>query len=155
MLWTQNQIEEAAKEFNAELANTPDHPQALIYLADVDIKLSDTVGAQTLLERAIRIDPQIALAHLDLGIVYAGLGRRTEALREMKIAEEQNPNDQNVHWRLGRFYHEDGNKTEARVEFDKTRNLQKTSDETVFKKLKQAQAKGQPADPAQSLPANN
>jgi len=155
VLWTQNQIEEAAKEFNAELANTPDHPQALIYLADVEIKLSDTVGALTLLERAIRIDPKIALAHLDLGIVYAGLGRRTEALREMTIAEEQNPNDQNVHWRLGRFYQEDGNKTEARVEFDKTRNLQKTSDETVFKKLKQAQAKGQPADRAQSVPANN
>ena len=75
--------------------------------------------------------------------VYAGLGRRTEALREMKIAEEQNPNDQNVHWRLGRFYQEDGKKAEAKAEFDKTRNLQKASDNTVFKKLTEAQAKGQ------------
>lgn len=155
VLWAQNRIEEAAKEFSAELANTPDHPQALIYLADVDIKLSDTAGALTLLEKAIRLDPRVALAHLDLGIVYASLGRRTEALREMKIAEEQNPNDQNVHWRLGRFYQEMGEKVEAKAEFDKTRNLEKTSDETVFKKLNEAQAKGQPAGKAQSVSANN
>jgi predicted Zn-dependent protease len=155
VLWTQNHIEEAAKEFSAELANTPDHPQALIYLADVDIKLSDTPGALTLLEKAIRIDPKIPLGHLDLGIVYADLDRKTEALREMKIAEEQNPNDQNVHWRLGRFYQEVGNRVEAKVEFDKTRNLHKSSDETVFKKLNEAQAKGQPPDHAQSGPSNN
>jgi tetratricopeptide (TPR) repeat protein len=155
LLWTQNQIEAAAKEFSAELANTPNHPQALIYLADVDIKLSETTGVLTLLEKAIRIDPSIALGHLDLGIVYASLGRKTEALREMKIAETQTPDDQNVHWRLARFYQEVGKKVEAKAEFDKTRNLQKTSDETVFKKLDEAQAKGQPTDQAQRVPANN
>ena len=155
VLWTQNQIEESAKEFSAELANTPGHPQALIYLADVDIKLSDTAGALTLLEKAIRIDPKIALGHLDLGIVYASVGRKTEALREMKIAEDQNPNDQNVHWRLGRFYQEAGKIVEAKAEFDKTRNLQKSSDETVFKKLNEAQAKDQPSGQVQSVPANN
>jgi predicted Zn-dependent protease len=155
VLWTQNQIEEAASEFKAELANTPDHPQALSYLADVDIKLSDTVDAQPLLEKAIRLDPKIALGHLDLGIVYAELGRRTEALREMKIAEEQNPSDQKVHWRMGRFYQEEGKKAEAKAEFDKTRTLQKTFDESVFKKLKDAQKKGQPDDQAQSVPVNN
>jgi tetratricopeptide (TPR) repeat protein len=155
VLWTQNQIEEAAKEFSAELANAPDHPQALIYLADVNIKLSDAAGALTLLEKAVRIDPTIALGHLDLGIVYAGLGRRTEALREMKIAEAQTPNDQNVHWRLGRLYQEEGKKVEAKDEFDKTRNLEKSADDTVFKKLKEAQAKGQAVDPVQSVPATN
>jgi len=153
VLWTQNQIEEAAKEFRSELANTPDHPQALVYLADVDVKLSDTAGALPLLEKAIRIDPRIALGHLDLGIIYASLGRRTEALREMKIAEEQTPNDKDVHWRLGRFYQEAGGKAEAKAEFDKTRNLQKAADESVFKKLKDAQVKSQPSDKAQSAPA--
>jgi len=155
VLWTQNQIEEAAKEFSAELANTPDHPQALVYLADVDIKLSDTTDALTLLEKAIRLDPSIALGHLDLGIVYADLGRQTEALREMKIAEEQTPNDQNVHWHLARYYKEVGKGTEAKTEFDKTRSLQKAADESVFKKLKEAQAKGQAAGQVQSVPANN
>jgi tetratricopeptide (TPR) repeat protein len=155
VLWTQNQIEEAAKEFSAELANAPDHPQAMIYLADVDIKLSDTTGAQPLLEKAIRIDPRIALGHLDLGIVYASLGRKTEALREMKIAEEQTPNDQNVHWRLGRFYQASGRKDEAKAEFEKTRGLQKAADATVFNKLHEAQAKGKPAEEAPGAPTAN
>jgi tetratricopeptide (TPR) repeat protein len=155
MLWTQNHIEEAAKEFSAELANTPDHPQALVYLADVDLKLDDTTDALTLGEKGIRLDPSIALGHLDLGLVYASLGRQTEALREMKIAEEQTPNDQNVHWRLARYYKDLGKAAEAKAEFDKTRSLQKAADESVFKKLEEAQAKGQPADKAQSVPAEN
>jgi tetratricopeptide (TPR) repeat protein len=155
VLWTQNNIEDAAKEFSAELENTPDHPQALIYLADVDIKLTDTASALPLLENGIRIDPGIALGHLDLGIVYASLDRKTEALREMKIAEKQNPNDQNVHWQLGRFYKKEGQGVEAKAEFDKTRNLQKAVDESVFSKLKKAPAKGQPTDQTQSIPANN
>ncbi len=155
LLWTQNQIEEAAKEFRSELANTPDHPQAWMYLADVNIKLSDTADALTPLEKATRIDPTIALGHLDLGIVYASLGRNAEALREMKIAERQNPNDQNVHWRLGRFYKEAGKSVEAKAEFDKTHNLQKAADESVFKKLNEAQAKGQPGDTPQTAPAVN
>jgi len=155
VLWTQNHIDEAAKEFSAELVNTPDHPQALIYLADVDIKLSDTAGAQPLLEKAIRIDPRITLGHLDLGIVYAEQGRGTEALREMKVAEEQTPDDQNVHWRLARYYKEVGKAAEAKAEFDKTRSLQKSADESVYKKLGETQAKGQPTDKTQSVPANN
>jgi tetratricopeptide (TPR) repeat protein len=155
VLWTQNHIEEAAKEFSAELENTPDHPQALIYLADVDIKLSDMGAAQPLLEKAIRIDPKITLGHLDLGIVYAELGRGTDALREMKIAEEQTPDDQNVHWRLARYYKEAGKAAEAKAEFDKTRSLQKAAGESVYKKLGETEAKGQPTDKSRSVPANN
>jgi hypothetical protein len=73
----------------------------------------------------------------------------------MKIAEKQTPNDQNVHWRLGRFYQEEGKKVEAKAEFDETRKLQKVADETVFKKLSESQPKGQPTDKAQTVPAEN
>lgn len=152
VLWTQNRLEEAAKEFTAELANTPDHPQALIYLADVDIKLDDLTTAQPLLERAIRSDPRIELAHLDLGIIYASRGRKIEALREMKTAEQQNPNDQNVHWRLARFYKSIGNNEAAKVEFDKTRSVQKAADESIFNKLQQAPDRGKTPSPEIDTP---
>lgn len=152
VLWTQNRLEEAAKEFTAELANTPDHPQALIYLADVDIKLDNLATAQPLLERAIRSDPRIELAHLDLGIIYAGRGRKIEALREMKTAEQQNPNDQNVHWHLARFYKSIGNNEAAKVEFDKTRSVQKAADESIFIKLQQAQDRGKTPSPEIDTP---
>ena len=152
LLWGLMQYEEAAQEFQAELANNPDHAQALAYLADTDMRLSHPEAASGLLEKAIRLDPKIELAHLDLGILYSDAGRKDDALRELKIAEKLSPDDQNVHYRLGLFYQSMGRKDEAKAEFDKTRGLQKAADATVFKKLHEAQAKGKPAEEAPDAP---
>jgi Flp pilus assembly protein TadD len=81
-----------------------------------------------------------------LGALYSDAGRKEDALRELKIAEKLRPNDQNVHWRLGRFYQKMGRKDEAKIEFDKTRSLVNTADDTTFKKLHPtAEAPGAPA----------
>jgi tetratricopeptide (TPR) repeat protein len=147
LLWRLMQLEEAAQEFQAELANNPNHGQALAYLADTEMKLGHPEAALPPLEKAVRVAPTIPLAHLDLGILYSDAGRRDEALRELKIAEKLSPDDQNVHWRLGRFYQATGRKDEAKTEFDKTKSLQKAADETTFKKLHPtAGAPGVPAD---------
>jgi tetratricopeptide (TPR) repeat protein len=146
LLWGLMQYDEAAQEFQAELANNPDHAQALAYLADTDMRLSHPEAAPPLLAKAIRIDPGIELAHLDLGVLNADAGHKEDALRELKIAERLTPNDQNVHWRLARFYQASGRKDEAKLEFDKTRSLQKADDATVLRKLHEAQDKGKPAE---------
>lgn len=142
LLWGLMQYDEAAEEFKSELANNPDHVQALTYLADTEMKLAHPEAALPLLEKAIKIDPRIELAHLDLGILYSDAGRKDDALRELNLAARLNPGDVNVHWRLARFYQAAGKKVEAKAEFDKTRNLQKAADETIFKKLHEAQVKG-------------
>ncbi len=145
LLWGLLKFDEAAKEFQAELDNNPDHAQALTYLGDCDMQLGHPEAATPLLEKAIRIDPKIEQAHLDLGVLYDNAGRRDDAMRELKIAERLNPQDQAAHWRLARFYKAMGRNEEARVEFEKTRNLQKASDQSVLNKLHQAQEKGKPA----------
>jgi len=142
LLWGLLQFDEAAKEFQAELGNNPDHALALTYLGDCDIQLGHPELASPMLEKAIRIDSKIEIAHLDLGILYSDAGRKEGALRELKAAERLNPEDQNVHWRLARFYKAMGKNEEAKIEFDKTRSLQKASDQSVFTKLHQAQDKG-------------
>ena len=152
LLWRQMKYEEAAQEFQLELANNPDHDQALAFLADADMRLSHPEAAPPLLEKAIRLDPKIELAHLDLGILYGDAGRKDDALRELKIAEKLSPDDQNVHYRLGRFYQAAGRKDEAKVEFDKTRSLQKAADATIFNKLHEAQQKGKPAEEMPDAP---
>jgi len=148
LLWTQSQYAEAASEFQAELANNPDHLLAMTYLGNTQMQLENREAAIPLLEKAIRIDPGTELAHLDLGILYNDSGRRDDGLRELKIAERLSPGDEDVHWRLGRFYQAAGRKDEAKVEFDKTRSLQKAVDDSLVKKLHDAQVRGKAAEQA-------
>jgi tetratricopeptide (TPR) repeat protein len=146
LLWAQLKFDDAAKELEAELTNNPNHAQALTYLADCHIQLNDSVPALPLLEKAVRLDSRIELAHVDLGVLYANSGKSDDALRELKTAERLDPTDQNVHWRLGRFYKSIGKKTEAEVEFQKTRSLQKAADKSIFDKLHSAQEKHEKAN---------
>jgi tetratricopeptide (TPR) repeat protein len=143
LLWRAKQFSEAAQEFNAELAIDPDDPQALTYLADTDMHSGMDKAAAPLLERAIRIDPQLELAHLDAGILYSNAGRKAEALREFKSSEKLSPSDVQVHWRLARFYQSTGNKQEAQIEFEKTRNIDKTAKDraTLLNQLHDAGSK--------------
>jgi tetratricopeptide (TPR) repeat protein len=145
LLWTQRQYPEAASEFQAELANDPDHIQAMIYLGDTQIRLKHPEEARPLLEKALRFDAGRELAHLDLGILYADVGRYDDALREMMEAARLAPEDVNVHWRLGRLYRSMGRKDEAKAEFDKASSITKAADDAVVNKMDGAHAKGRPA----------
>jgi tetratricopeptide (TPR) repeat protein len=144
LLWKLKQYTEAAHEFEAELANVPNHVQALAYLGDAEMRLQDPQATPHLLE-AIRIEPGMKLAHLDLGILYSDAGRRDDALRELREAAALSPNDVDVHWRLGRLYQAAGMKDEAKAEFDKTRNLQKAADSPIPSEPHDAQNKTRPA----------
>jgi tetratricopeptide (TPR) repeat protein len=125
LLWTQMQYPEAVQEFQAELDNTPDYTQAMLYLADADIRLNRNDDARSLLEKVVKSNPEISMGHLDLGIVYADAGRKEDALREFRAASALKPNDVNVHMRLGRLYRSMGKTAEAKVEFDKASSLNK------------------------------
>jgi tetratricopeptide (TPR) repeat protein len=155
LLWSQNQFEEAANEFKAELENVPDNAQALAFLADADMQIGKSEEALPLVEKAIRIDPRIERAHLDRGILQADANKREEALREFKAAEKLAPDDPNVHWRMARLYQSMGMKQQARIEFDKTSSLHKAENATIFSKLKAAQEKGKPAEEPTPLPADS
>jgi tetratricopeptide (TPR) repeat protein len=148
LLWTQNQFEEAAQEFQAELANVPGSAQALAFLANSYMQLNRSAEALPLIQKAIQIDPRLARAHLDLGILYVDGNRREDAIREFNLAAKLSPEDSNPHWRLARLYQSMGRKQEAALEFQKTSSLHKAENDTIFTKLKAAQDKGKPADPS-------
>lgn len=145
LLWCQNQYEEAAGQFQAELKNTPNHLQALVYLADSDMRLNRTDAARQLMSRAIQIDPRLEMAHLDLGMMDVDAGQKDQGLREFKVAARLNPGDVQVHWRLARLYQAMGNKTAADAEFEQTKILTKAAEETVQSKLRSAQSQANPA----------
>lgn len=135
LLWTQKDYAGAAPELQAELDNNPDHLQALAYLGDANLQLGRPDAALPLLEKAVKIDPKIEIAHLDLGIIDAASGRNDDALREMKLAEKIAPNDVNVRWRLGRLYRSMGNQQAATAELDKARSLTQAADTKLVDKM--------------------
>ena len=148
LLWTQKLYPEAASEFKAELVNNPDHAQSLMYLADSDIQMNQTPDARPLLEKVIKLDPSLPLAHLDLGIILSDAGNNSDALRELTLAEKLQPNEVNVHWRLGRLYRTMGRKDDAKAEFDNASSLNKAADESLYKKI----ANGSPRPPQGQAP---
>jgi tetratricopeptide (TPR) repeat protein len=154
LLWTQMQYEEAAGNFQAELAIDPNHAQSMAYLADCDIRTSHPELALPLLEKAIRIDASSELAHLDLGILDSDAGRQNDALSELQEAVKLAPNDVNAHFRLARLLKAMGRKDEAKAEFDKTGSLTKAADESVFTKLNDARAKGASSEGATAIPSD-
>lgn len=141
LLWTQNQFQQAAQQFQLEVDNAPHDAQALAYLADSNVRLNRPQIARPILEKALRLDPRQELPYLDLGILDAAAGRKEDALQQFKEAARLRPNDVQVHWRLARLYQSMGNREEAKVEFAKTKNLNKAADETVLSKMGEGRAK--------------
>jgi tetratricopeptide (TPR) repeat protein len=135
LLWTRKQYPEAIAEFQAELNNDPHHAQALLYIADSHVQMNQYSDAAPLLEQAIKQDPSLGLAHLDLGIVAVNEGNNDEALREFLAAEKLIPDDVNVHWRLGRLYRAMGRKAEAKAELDKASSITKSADQELYRKM--------------------
>jgi len=141
LLWSQKQYAEAIREFQAELANNPEHAQSMLYTADADIQTNQYADAAPLLEKAVKLDPSLGLAHLDLGILAANDGHNDEAVREFLAAEKLIPNDVNVHWRLGRLYRAMGKKEEAQAELEKASTITRSADQELYKKISGGQAK--------------
>lgn len=149
ILWTQRQYPEAATEFQAELANNPNHAQALVYLGDTEMQLSHPELSAPPLKKALEIDSKLELAHLDLGILDADAGLNDDALRELNAAAKLAPDDVNVHWRLGRLYRAMGQSDKAKVELGKANSIHKATNDALIDRMSGAH----PRPPETSRPA--
>jgi tetratricopeptide (TPR) repeat protein len=153
LLWKKGQHAEAAKEFQAELDNDPQHLLAMLYLADSEMQMNQPDDARTLLEKLLKLSPDNAMAHRDLGIVYVDLDRKQDALHEFQAAIKLAPNDVNAHWRLGRLYRSMGMTAEAKAEFDKANSLNKAEDEKLLKIMSTIPSK-EHSKPGSAAPPN-
>lgn len=154
LLWKAKQYNEAIPEFQAELKNNPRHVEAMAHWADAELQLQHSDAALPLLEKVTAIDPNFALARLDLGIIYADAGRNEEALRELIAAAKLTPDDVNVHWRLARLYRTMGRKDEAKTEFTRASSITKAADNSLVEKMHSghSQAASSEAMPAAADP---
>src|SRR5262249_34918920 len=117
------------REFEAELRDQPQHPQALTYLGDTEMRSDNEKAAEGHLRRAVALDPDMRLAHLDLGILLSRRNDSDAAARHFREAIRIDPSKSDAHYRLGRLLNSIGREQEAKVEFDQVKKL--ASEETA------------------------
>lgn len=84
---------------------------------------------ESLLTKAVEIDPKLAPAYLQLGVVYGDRGDYAKAIAAYKRAVEINPQLEEAHYRLGLAYQRTGDGTRARYELKIHQQLAKKSAE--------------------------
>ena len=78
---------------------------------------------ETYLKKAVALDPKMADAHLQLGILYEDAKRIPEAIREYESAARLNPENEKVHFRLARAYRAAGRDDQAQEQLRLYRQL--------------------------------
>ena len=113
----------------------PDHPQALAYLGDIEVKSGDLEKAVLLLKKAVRLNADIGIAHADLGAIYMEQKNYEDALAALQRAVKLDPALPDTHFRLGRLYQAMGKVPAANQEFAKVRELHKKTDDDLLEKM--------------------
>jgi arabinofuranosyltransferase len=79
----------------------PDDPSILATIGWIHLQKNDAPGSLVWLERAVRIDPSLVEAHLNLATAYNAMGRHEDALRLSRRAIELAPDAPAAHFNLG------------------------------------------------------
>lgn len=72
--------------------------------------------AESLLKRAVELNPNFAPAHLQLGILHGARGNIAESISEYQRAVQADPNLEEAHFRLGQAYRQAGNVEKSKEE---------------------------------------
>jgi tetratricopeptide (TPR) repeat protein len=141
LLWAQKRYDEAIPEFRAELENDPKNYQAMTYLGDTYVQQNQFDQAKGVLETAVQHQDWVPLLHLDLGIVYSETGSKDAAIRELEKTVSLESDNVNAHFRLAKMYQSMGKREEAKAEFAKASSLNKKTDEGLYKRIADANAR--------------
>jgi len=77
----------------------------------------DMSQAEALLKRAVKLDPNFAEAHYELGLLYEDEQQEAGALREFELAARLRPDFAKAHYRLARIYRKQGKSDLAEKEY--------------------------------------
>ena len=122
-----NEISQSAgyRERFARFAKThPDNGLAQYYYA---MSRSDPEETLSSLNKAIRLDPHIANAFLELGALYTAREQYPQAITALEKALTEDPNLEEAHYRLSEAYRLTGNRTKAQQELETFQKLSKQS----------------------------
>ncbi len=81
--------------------------------------------AEALLEKAVKIDPQLGEAYLQLGVVHSARGESSRAIRDYTEAIAANPALGEAHRQLGLVYQRMGESAKAQEQFETYDRIEK------------------------------
>ena len=81
--------------------------------------------AETLLEKAVAIDPKLDEGYLQLGMIHSERGDFEQAIRDYKEAIDVNPRLGEAHRELGMMYQRTGDRAKAQEEFETYKEIEK------------------------------
>jgi len=120
----------------------PENAQANYYYAlglsrrnDAD----DLAHAQSLLEKAVRLDSKLAEAYLQLGVLYSQRGDSSKAISAYLEAIAANPGLEQAHYRLAQAYNRTGEKAKAQAELNLYTQLSRKTAELAERERREIQ----------------
>lgn len=130
-----NQLEEAAAAYRQAIewqaGKMVQDPTPVLNLGRLLLKLGRNEEALTYLTTAVKLGPEYAETHEQLGKAHSYAGELEAAQRELEKAIRLNPGDAHLHYVLGQFYQRGGMPDQANHEFEQYQALQKRSDPTA------------------------
>jgi tetratricopeptide (TPR) repeat protein len=133
--WKLANYDEPRKSFENELAVDPSHPQALAYLADIELRNNEPDKALPLLQKVVKQRNDIRIAYVNLGAILTQQKRYQEAAKALQRAITLDPSQPDAHFRLGRLEQAMGNMAAAEKEFAKVRELHEKQNDDVASKM--------------------
>lgn len=104
-----------------------------------DSKAGRDPDAETLLKRAVALDPNYADAYFQLGALYGDEHKYKEAIEHYELALKINPNAANIHYRLAQVLARMGNQTRAQEELAVFERLRQSESDATSKELSEIQ----------------
>ena len=113
----QGQAQASAGLWDQVLTLAPEHAGALTFLGAQALAGGDTAGAASLLHRAVRGSPPMAMAHAQLARVYRATRDDAAALQELDRALKLEPAAYGVHFEKAAIYGQQGREKDQALAF--------------------------------------
>ena len=94
---------------------------------------------ESLLQKAVHLDPRLGAAYLQLGILYSERGETSKALSSYQKAVETDTTLEAAHYRLAQMYRQTGDKQSAKQELEVYQRLSKQKTEQSERERRELQ----------------
>jgi len=139
--WNMGKWQSAQAEFRAELANDPNNCIARWKLANAILEANDSSeDAYAELNRAIDRCPALMQARVDRARALVRMGKHSEALPDLLMAEKESPREPTIHFLLAAVYRAQGKSAEAQTEMKTYGELQREASAAVAGQANDANA---------------